>query len=238
MLLQKRNCMPAYFKRIYLPSSAKNCRIITQCGGILRTLSRILAFDFFPESGNSIRTQQLTTMAMNIASTLGGLAGACALTLLNEGVKKFDKNAPRLDLLGQNALAKIMKGNTVIPQTAQKVSPLVGDLITNSLYYGMARGASNGNTLWRGALLGVTAGLGAVTIPQALGLPHEPAAQTNKTKLMTIGWYLLGGLIAAAVINAIDQQSDRKPADNELKKATVNAGKAVAREGVKSVLHA
>jgi hypothetical protein len=194
-----------------------------------------LALDFCLKR---IYLKSLTTMAMNIASTLGGLAGACALTLLNEGAKKIDKDAPRLDLLGQNAIAKLMKGNTVVPQTAQKVFPLAGDLITNSLYYAMARGASNGNTLMRGALLGVTAGIGAVTLPKALGLPQEPVDRTNKTTLLTIGWYLLGGLVAAAVINALDKYPNAEQGNHELKKATVDAGKAVAKEGVKSILHA
>ena len=107
---------------------------------------------------------------MNAISTLGGLAGAVALTLMNEGVRKVDKNAPRLDLLGQNALAKLLKGSTVLPQTVSKVFPLAGDLVTNSLFFAMAQGSGKGNTYLRGALLGLSAGIGAIALPKQLGL--------------------------------------------------------------------
>jgi hypothetical protein len=175
---------------------------------------------------------------MNIASTLGGLAGACALTLLNEGVKKIDSNAPRLDLLGQNAMAKLMKGNTVIPQTARQIAPLAGDLVTNSLYYAMARGSNNGNTFLRGALLGLTAGVGALTLPQTMGLDSSPTTRSNKTKLMTIGWYLIGGLVAAAVINALNKYPTAQESDVEMKQSTASAGKTAVKEGIKSIVHA
>lgn len=33
---------------------------------------------------------------MNARSTLGELAGACTLTLLNESIRKLDKGAPRM----------------------------------------------------------------------------------------------------------------------------------------------
>jgi hypothetical protein len=77
---------------------------------------------------------------MSIRSTIGGFAGACTLTLLNESVKKLDKDAPRMDLLGMNAVARLMKGNNILTQTAGKLFPvaLAGDLVSNSLYYSLA----------------------------------------------------------------------------------------------------
>ena len=104
---------------------------------------------------------------MNIKSTLGGLAGACTLTLLNESVKKLDKDAPRMDLLGMNAVARLMKGQNILAQTAGKLFPIAmaGDLVSNSLYYSMADTGNKRNTLIRGALLGVGAGLGVVVLP-------------------------------------------------------------------------
>ena len=94
---------------------------------------------------------------MNIKSTLGGLAGACALTLLNESVKKLDKDAPRMDLLGMNAVARLTKGHNLLAQTASKLFPvaLAGDLVSNSLYYSMADSGDKNKTLVRGALLGL-----------------------------------------------------------------------------------
>jgi hypothetical protein len=165
---------------------------------------------------------------MKVSSTLGGLAGAAALTLMNEGVKKINSNAPRLDLLGQNAVAKFMKGNDMLSKTAQQFFPMAGDLISNSLFYGMARGSSPANTMLRGALLGLGAGVGAVALPEVMGLDPKPTNKTNETKLMTIAWYVVGGLVAAAVINALD--SYKKPEVDELAHTAVEKGKQVTKD--------
>jgi hypothetical protein len=146
---------------------------------------------------------------MNIKSTLGGLAGACTLTLLNESVKKLDKDAPRMDLLGMNAVARLMKGQSILAQTAGKLFPIAmaGDLVSNSLYYSMADTGDKKKTLMRGALLGVSAGLGAVILPKTLGLNDEATTRTLKTKALTVTWYLMGGLVAAAAINLLERKS-------------------------------
>jgi hypothetical protein len=143
---------------------------------------------------------------MNVKSTIGGLAGACALTLLNESVKKLDKDAPRMDLLGMNAVARLMKGNNILAVTAGKLFPvaLAGDLVSNSLYYSMADTGDKKNTLIRGGLLGLAAGLGAVVLPKTLGLNEEATTRTLKTKVLTVSWYLIGGLVAAAAINLME----------------------------------
>ena len=146
---------------------------------------------------------------MNMKSTLGGLAGACTLTLLNESIKKIDKDAPRMDLLGMNAVARLMKGNNILTQTADKLFPvaLAGDLVSNSLYYSMADAGNRKKTLIRGSLLGLGAGLGAVMLPKSLGLNDEATTRTFKTKVLTITWYVLGGLAAAAAINFLDRKN-------------------------------
>jgi hypothetical protein len=166
---------------------------------------------------------------MKASSTIGGLAGAVALTLLNETVKKFSPNAPRLDLLGENAVAKLMKGNSFIPQVVQQYFPLAGDLVSNSLFYGMARGKNSSNTLVRGALLGLAAGVGAVVLPKEIGLPERHTNKTTETKLMTLGWYVVGGLVAALVINALDS-GPKIPENSELKEGAANAGKKIVKE--------
>ena len=145
---------------------------------------------------------------MSIKSTIGGLAGACALTLLNESVKKLDKDAPRMDLLGMNAVARLMKGNSILTQTAGKLFPvaLASDLVSNSLYYSMADTDTRKQTLIRGALLGLDAGVGAVTLPKTLGLNEEATTRTMKTKVLTVTWYLIGGLVAAAAMNMMNKK--------------------------------
>ncbi|HLT73862.1 MAG TPA: hypothetical protein VKZ68_02210 [Ohtaekwangia sp.] len=144
---------------------------------------------------------------MNLKAVVGGFAGACTLTLINEGFALVDKKAPRLDLLGMNAVAKLVKNpaSTPLLKNLLPVS-LVGDLVSNSLYYGLASGASRERTLIRGALLGLGAGIGAVTLPKPMGLDERPTNATTRTKAMTVLYYLVGGLIAAAAINALDDK--------------------------------
>jgi hypothetical protein len=140
---------------------------------------------------------------MKLSSALGGLAGAATLTVLNETVRKFDKDAPRLDLLGMNTVAKVMKGPKGVPMTDKvKSVSLAGDMISNALYYGMANAGSKGNTYLKGAFLGLSAGLGAVAMAKPLDDP-QTTRKTSKTTAMTIAYYIIGGLVAAAVINIL-----------------------------------
>ncbi|RAV98736.1 hypothetical protein [Pseudochryseolinea flava] len=141
---------------------------------------------------------------MELKNAVGGLAGAAALTLINQGVAKFDKDAPRLDLLGMNAVAKFAKPKLPV---LKNLFPLAigGDLISNSLYYAMAKGDTQQSTYLRGALLGLGAGLGAITLPQKLGMASGAVSRKTQTKVMTVAWYVIGGLVAAAAINLLNR---------------------------------
>lgn len=147
---------------------------------------------------------------MNLPSAIGGLAGACTLTILNETAKKIDKDAPRLDLLGMNAVAKMMKGVGIssLPGPAKLLpAAMAGDLVTNSLYYGLAEAGDKRKTLIRGTLLGLGAGVGAVALAKPMGLDERATAATTKTKVLTVAWYVVGGLVAAAVTNLITKRA-------------------------------
>ena len=148
---------------------------------------------------------------MKLSAAIGGLAGACALTLINQAIAKFDRKAPRLDLLGRNAVAKFIKGPRSAPPFVQNLLPmaLAGDLVSNSLYYALASGRDKNKTLIRGALLGLGAGLGAVALPKPMGLDASTTNLTPRTQVMTVIYYIVGGLVAAATINAMEK--DKKP---------------------------
>lgn len=47
-------------------------------------------------------------------------------------------------------------------------------------------------------LLGLGAGVGAVTLPPLLGLGRKPTRRTRATKIMSVGWYVARGVGAAA----------------------------------------
>lgn len=148
-------------------------------------------------------------MNKQLTSAIGGLAGAAALTLLNKTTDKIDKSAPRMDLLGLNAVAKLVKGSGVkqVVSGTPMNAALAGDLFSNTLYYGLANGKTAKETFIRGSLLGAAAGLGAMLLAKPLGLDERAARASVKTKAMTVAWYVLGGLAAATVISLLDKKT-------------------------------
>jgi hypothetical protein len=135
------------------------------------------------------------------AALSSGLAGASALTLLHEVVRRVNPDAPRMDLLGMQAIAKLIKGAGETPPKADTLHTwaLAGDLVSNALYYSLTGLGKSKQPLLRGSLLGLGAGLGAVLLPKSLGLDEEASNRTPATQAMTVAWYVVGGLAAAAV---------------------------------------
>ncbi|MDJ1503812.1 hypothetical protein [Xanthocytophaga agilis] len=137
---------------------------------------------------------------MNYIKALGsGLAGALSVTLINESVRRFVPNAPRLDLLGSRAVEKSASAmGYSLPSSARYPVAIAGDLLSNSLYYSMSGVGKEKNTLLKGALLGLAAGVGAVALPDKMGLGEQPTNKTGQTQLLTVAYYLIGGLVTAA----------------------------------------
>jgi hypothetical protein len=135
----------------------------------------------------------------------GGLAGACALTVIHEVARRNVPNAPRMDVLGMRAIAKSLRGAGATPPEGDELhnAALAGDLLSNSLYYSLVGVGSRNGAVMRGALLGAAAGVGAVTLPGPLGLGEAPSRREPETALMTIAWYLAGGLAAGAAYRAL-----------------------------------
>lgn len=128
-------------------------------------------------------------------AVVSGVAGAVALTAVHQAARAFSDTAPRMDVLGVRALARGSREAGVdVPESSGALynAALAGDLLCNSAYYAMA-------TNWtRGAALGLLAGVGALTLPQRMGLGDPPHSEHLSNKLMTVAWYLIGGLAAAA----------------------------------------
>jgi hypothetical protein len=151
----------------------------------------------------------IMAIASSVPASLGaGIAGAVALTLLHETTRYWMKDAPRMDELGERALVKIIEAGGRRPpgEPALHRLALLGDIATNSLFYaavGKGRGA------WlRGGALGLLAGAGAAFLPPYLGLGQPPHGSNPKTHLATIGYYLTGGLAAAAVAEVTRRKAE------------------------------
>lgn len=142
---------------------------------------------------------------MKASAALGGLAGAAALTVLHETVKRFDSKAPRMDLLGMMALSKLLRNLGKTPPSREKlfVYTLAGDLVSNAIYYSLAGVGAKKNALTKGAALGLAAGLGALLLPKPLHLNEAYSNRTTETKILTVAYYVIGSLVAAAIIKRL-----------------------------------
>lgn len=145
---------------------------------------------------------------MKGSAALGGLAGAAALTLLHETIKKWDPKAPRMDLLGMNALSKIMHHAGVNPPPENKLYlyTMIGDLLSNAAYYSLAGVGGKKRMLQKGLALGIAAGLGAIFLPKPLHLNEQYSNRTPRTQVMTVSYYLIGSLVAAGLIKALGKK--------------------------------
>jgi hypothetical protein len=161
-----------------------------------------------------------------IASLGGGLAGAAAVTLIHESVKKIVPNAPRLDLLGMNAISKGLNAAGIKTPTGSKLFAiaLTGDILSNSIYYSLA-GAGNEKNLWlRSSLLGLVAGITAVSLPRPLGLEDKHTNKNTSTKLMTVGLSVAGALITTAVTKLLAHKKQKRTQEWERRLVTSAMG--------------
>ena len=128
-------------------------------------------------------------------SLVSGMAGAAALTAVHQAARAITESAPRMDVVGMRALTRGSRAvETEPPQTHKGLyrAALAGDLICNSAYYSLA------STYTRGTVMGLLAGIGALVLPERMGLGTPPKSNLLSNQVMTVSWYLIGGLVAAA----------------------------------------
>jgi hypothetical protein len=149
---------------------------------------------------------------MKNSAALGGLAGAAALTVLHETIKKFDSKAPRMDLLGMMALSKLLRGigKNPPPYNRLYLYTMAGDLVSNALYYSLAGIGNKKSILQRGLALGIAAGLGAIFLPKPLHLNEDYSNRTPRTQVLTVAYYVIGSLVAAALISKFQKKAAKK----------------------------
>lgn len=148
-----------------------------------------------------------------IKNIIGGLAGAIALNILHETVRHYDKDAPRVDLVGEEGLTKGMKALGAVPPKGQNLylSTLAADLLSNAFYYSLIGRGKRKNLILRGIGYGAVAGYGALKLTKPLGLKSKPVARTVKTKVLTVAYYTLGGIVAAVTMKALRKKPKLLP---------------------------
>jgi hypothetical protein len=148
------------------------------------------------------------TYSMKLLSSIaGGLGGALTLTILQELIKRADPSAPRLDLLGKEAAAKLFgkAGKRTLSGKQLYATGLAGDILFNTLYYSLA-GARAQKAATTGGVLGIGMGVAAVMLPKLLDFHAGYTGGSNKRKLMTMGLYLAGGLVAAGIVKLLEKK--------------------------------
>lgn len=144
-----------------------------------------------------------------LRSFIGGIVGAAALNIIHQTVAKVDPDAPRVDLVGEEALSKGLRQAGISPPAGNTLftATLAADLLSNAAYFSLAGLARKKHVLGTGTAIGLAAGIGALTLTEPLGLNDAPVTRTPKTKILTVAWYTIGGLVAGAVIYQLRKRS-------------------------------
>lgn len=138
-----------------------------------------------------------------VIALFGGLVGAGTVSLLHQALKySVPAIAPRMDLLGMEAMTKIRNRVSlpIPPEDELYKQTFIGDIVANTLYYSLAGG--NAADL-KGTILGIAAGFGAVQLPEKLHLNPEHSNRSKATEYLTMAIYIAGGLAAAATIGSL-----------------------------------
>ena len=134
-----------------------------------------------------------------------GAAGAATTNILHELTRRLAPDAPRVDLLGMQALARLLRAGGTSPPTGKTLYnwTLAGDLASNTAYFGTVAAGPRERSVVLGGALGLAAGVGAVLLPPALDLSGSTTGRSGATVALTVGLYAAGGLVAGAVARTL-----------------------------------
>ena len=140
-----------------------------------------------------------------LSSLIGGIAGAVAINILHQAVKQLDHEAPRVDLVGEEALSRGLEKIGVQPPSGNTLfaATMAADLISNAAYYSLIGTSKRKYLPYVGAVAGLAAGIGALTLTKPMGLSDAPVTRTDKTKILTVVWYTFGGIVAGSVMKGL-----------------------------------
>lgn len=135
---------------------------------------------------------------------VAGVVGSVTTNILHELGRRTWSDAPRVDLLGMQALAKSLKLLNLRAPTGRELynATLAADLLANSVYFSLVGAASRERPIAAGAAIGIIAGCGAVVLPPPLGLAAQLTNRTTFTRALSIALYTAGGLATGFTLRA------------------------------------
>jgi hypothetical protein len=144
-----------------------------------------------------------------VKSLIAGVAGAAALNILHETMRKLDPEAPRIDLVGKEVVKKSAEAMDIAPPTGDRLFgiTLAGDVLTNASYFAAIGMGGKKFMLLRAIGAGISAGIAAVKAPKPMGLNEQHVANSDKRQMMTIGYYVFGSLVTAGVLALMSKKN-------------------------------
>lgn len=141
---------------------------------------------------------------------IAGFAGAIALNMLHEFMKKNFDEAPEFNEIGEEAIDKSLGKINLKVKDHDKLdnATTAGDILTNGLYFAFTPFKMN-------SVIGALGGLGAIVLPKKLGLDNTPIAGTDRKRMMTVGYYVAGALVAGSVYKLLNCGKKRRRGEQE-----------------------
>jgi len=113
-----------------------------------------------------------------------GLVGATSVAVLNHLAGRYMPGAPRLDIPGLQLVTAAFDRMGIHPPrgVTMKIVAPIESLVSNSIFYGLVSLGKPGTAWPRGGVLGLAMGVGAVTLPAALGVGERETDRTPRRK--------------------------------------------------------
>lgn len=139
---------------------------------------------------------------------IGGIVGAIVLNIAHELAKKTITDAPRIDDIGNEGIVKGAEAVGVTPPSGKALdsTTFAFNIFTNAMSYRIIGKYDRQHLLIRGALHGLAIGLGTLSLSKAIDVDDRPVTRTLLTKVLTVSWYILGGIAAAATIKCLRKE--------------------------------
>ena len=136
---------------------------------------------------------------------VAGLGGAIALNILHKIVKDNFRDVPNFDQVEEQAIDKSLGKVNLQVKDHDKLynATVAGDIVTNALYYTFTPFKMN-------SVIGALGGLGAMVLPKKLGLDNRPIAGTDRKKMITVGYYIFGALVAGGIYRALTSRERKE----------------------------
>lgn len=146
-----------------------------------------------------------------VAALIGGIAGALVIKGIHELVKKIDSDVPHFESMDLDTPQKnnFLSGDSDTPPKFFS-GGITGDIFNNAIHSSIS-GLSDHSTDVKTGLLGVASGIGAIYIPEVLGLnkEHHGASEKKHEALRAI-YGLAGVFIAGKVIEWVNERWHRR----------------------------